>query len=196
MSAMHEHGTPEVALRVEALESLLQEKGLLDPAAVDAVIRYYEQDIGPLRGARLVARAWRDPAFKARLLADPPAACRELGMTLLENLVVVENTPETHNVVVCSLCSCYPWSVLGLPPSWYKSPAYRARVVREPRTVLAEIGLKLPDEVKVRVWDSSSEVRYLILPMRPAGTDHLGEDELAALVTRDSMIGVATPRAA
>lgn len=196
MSAMHEHGTPEVALRVEALESLLQEKGLLDPAAVDAVIRYYEQDIGPLRGARLVARAWRDPAFKARLLADPPAACRELGMTLLENLVVVENTPETHNVVVCSLCSCYPWSVLGLPPSWYKSPAYRARVVREPRTVLAEIGLKLPDEVRIRVWDSSSEVRYLILPMRPAGTDHLGEDELAALVTRDSMIGVATPRAA
>ncbi|WKZ11601.1 MAG: nitrile hydratase subunit alpha [Gammaproteobacteria bacterium] len=196
MSEIHEHGTPEIALRVEALESLLQEKGLLDPAAVDAVIRYFEQDIGPLKGARLVARAWLDPAFKARLLEDPAGAGGVVGVTVLEHLVVVENTPETHNVVVCSLCSCYPWSVLGLPPSWYKSPAYRARVVREPRAVLAEIGLSLPEDMRVRVWDSSSEVRYMVLPMRPAGTEHLGEDALAALVTRDSMIGVAVPRLA
>jgi nitrile hydratase len=196
MSDIHEHGTPEIAHRVEALESLLQEKGLLDPAAVDAVIRYFEQDIGPLNGARAVARAWLDNDFRKRLLETASAAFAEIGITVRENLVVVENTPEVHNVVVCSLCSCYPWSVLGLPPTWYKSPAYRARVVREPRKVLEELGLVLPETVRVRVWDSSAEIRYMVLPERPAGTERLSEDELVPLITRDAMIGVANPQAA
>jgi nitrile hydratase len=194
MSGIHEHGTPGIALRVEALEALLQEKGLVDPAAVDAVIRAFEQDIGPLNGARAVARAWVDPEFKSRLLEDAARACGELGISVTEHLIVVENTADTQNVVVCSLCSCYPWSVLGLPPSWYKSPAYRARVVREPRKVLQEIGLELPASVRVRVWDSSAEVRYMVLPRRPPGSEHLTEEQLVPLVTRDSMIGVANPR--
>jgi nitrile hydratase len=196
MNDIHEHGTPEIAHRVEALESLLQEKGLLDPAAVDAVIRYFEQDIGPLNGARAVARAWLDTEFRKRLLAAASAAFAELGITVRDNLVVVENTSEVHNVVVCSLCSCYPWSVLGLPPTWYKSPAYRARVVREPRKVLEELGLALPEAVRVRVWDSSAEIRYMVLPERPAGTERMSEDELVPLITRDAMIGVANPQAA
>jgi nitrile hydratase len=186
-------GRPDLALRVEALESLLAEKGFLDPAHVDAIVRRYEEDVGPLNGARVVARAWVDPAYKARLLADATAAIAELGFggPQGEYMVVLENTPAVHNVVVCTLCSCYPWPVLGLPPAWYKSPAYRARVVREPRAVLREMGLELPAEVEVRVWDSSSEVRYLVLPERPAGSGGLSEDELHALVTRDAMIGVA-----
>ncbi len=193
MSELHEHGTPEIALRVEALESLLTEKGLLDPAAVDEVIRFYEHDVGPLNGAKAVARAWVDPAFRERLLADAPAAFAELGIHCSDHLVVVANTPAVHNVVVCTLCSCYPWSVLGLPPTWYKSPAYRARIVREPRAVLAEMGLALADPVEVRVWDSSTEIRYLVLPERPAGTEALTETELVGLVSRDCMIGVARP---
>jgi len=189
----HEHAPEELALRVEAIESLLVEKGLVDPAIVDEIVRTYEEDVGPMYGARVVARAWVDPAFRARLLADATAAIAELGITGREggHLRVVENTPRVHNVVVCSLCSCYPWSVLGLPPAWYKSPPYRSRVVREPRKVLAEMGLALPDEVEVRVWDSSAELRYLVLPERPSGTEALAEEALAALVSRDAMIGVA-----
>ena len=186
---------PDLALRVEALEALLAEKGFLDPAQVDAIVHRYEEDVGPLNGARVVARAWVDPAYKARLLADATAAIAELGFggPQGEYMVVLENTPAVHNVVVCTLCSCYPWPVLGLPPAWYKSPAYRSRIVREPRAVLREMGLDLPPQVEVRVWDSSSEVRYLVLPERPAGTAHLAEAELRALVTRDAMIGVARP---
>jgi nitrile hydratase len=178
------------------LESLLAEKGLIDPATVDAIVRYYEEDVGPLNGAKVVARAWVDPAYKRRLLENASAAIAELGFGGLqgEHMVVVENAPEVHNVVVCTLCSCYPWPVLGLPPSWYKSPAYRSRVVREPRAVLAEMGLALDDGVAVRVWDSSAEVRYLVLPQRPPGTEHWTEEQLATLVTRDAMIGTATPR--
>jgi len=187
MTALHEHGTPEIALRVEALESLLTEKGLLDPAAVDSVIRFYEQDVGPLNGARAVARAWIDAAFRERLVANAPAAFAELGIRCSDHVIVVANTPAVHNVVVCTLCSCYPWSVLGLPPTWYKSPAYRARIVREPRAVLAEMGLPLGEQVEVRVWDSSAEIRYL---------EALAEHELVALVSRDCMIGVARPGAA
>ena len=181
------------ALRTEALEAVLRERGLVRPEAVDAVIAHYEQDVGPLNGARVVARAWVEPEYRARLLADGTAAIAELGFggPQGEHMVVVANGPTVHNVVVCTLCSCYPWPVLGLPPSWYKSPEYRARIVREPRRVLAEMGLDLPDGVAVRVWDSSAEVRYLVLPERPAGTEGLSEDELAALVTRDAMIGVA-----
>jgi nitrile hydratase len=187
---------PDLALRVEALEALLREKGLLDSAEVDAIVRRYEEDVGPLNGAKVVARAWTDPAYRSRLLADGTAAIAELGFggPQGEYMVVLENTPTVHNVVVCTLCSCYPWPVLGLPPAWYKSPAYRSRIVREPRTVLREMGLELPPEVEVRVWDSSSEVRYLVLPERPPGTEHLGEEELRGLVTRDAMIGVARPR--
>ena len=196
MSELHEHGTPEIALRVEALEALLTEKGLLDSAAVDEVIRFYEHDVGPLNGAKAVARAWVDPAFRERLLADAPAAFAELGIRCSDHLVVVANTPAVHNVVVCTLCSCYPWSVLGLPPTWYKSPAYRARIVREPRAVLAEMGLPVADPVEVRVWDSSTEIRYLVLPERPAGTEALAESELVGLVSRDCMIGVARPASA
>src|SRR5262245_1974488 len=186
-----------LALRVEALEGLLHEKGFLEPAQVDAIVRRYEEEVGPVNGAAVVARAWADPAYKGRLLADGTAAIAELGFggPQGEYMVVVENTPRVHNVVVCTLCSCYPWPVLGLPPAWYKSPAYRSRVVREPRAVLRELGLELAPEVEVRVWDSSSEVRYLVLPERPAGGERLSEAELRALVTRDAMIGVAKARA-
>jgi nitrile hydratase subunit alpha len=182
-----------LALRVEALESLLTEKGLLDPAQVDAVVRRYEEEVGPLSGARVVARAWVDADYRRRLLEDGTAAIAELGFggPQGEYMVVVANTPEIHNVVVCTLCSCYPWPVLGLPPTWYKSPAYRSRVVREPRAVLREMGLELAPEVEVRVWDSSSEVRYLVLPQRPPGSEGLSEEALRDLVTRDAMIGVA-----
>jgi nitrile hydratase len=185
------HGDP--ALRTEALESLLREKGLVDSSAVDRLIEYYESDVGPMHGARVVARAWTDPEYRSRLLADAPNAIAELGLGGVEgrHLVVVENSPGVHNVVVCTLCSCYPWAVLGLPPSWYKEPAYRSRVVREPRRVLEEMGLGLAPDVEVRVWDSSAEVRYLVLPERPEGTTGLAEEELASLVSRDAMIGVA-----
>lgn len=195
METIHEHGTPEVALRVEALESLLVEKGLLDPASVDRIIQYFEHDLGPLNGAKAVARAWVDPDFKARLLADAASAFAELGIRVSDNVIVVANSVDEHHVVVCTLCSCYPWSVLGLPPTWYKSPAYRSRVVREPRNVLAEMGLELPGQVTVRVWDASAEIRYLVLPERPAGTESLSEAALTDLVTRDCMIGVAKPAA-
>jgi nitrile hydratase len=183
------------ALRVEALEQLLAERGLVDRAVLDGLISRYENDVGPLNGARVVARAWTDPGYRSRLLADGTAAVAELGFSgpQGEHLVVVENGPGIHHVVVCTLCSCYPWPVLGLPPSWYKDPAYRARVVREPRTVLAEMGLQLSKDTRIRVWDSSSEVRYLVLPQRPPGTSGFSEEQLAALVTRDSMVGVALP---
>jgi nitrile hydratase len=190
----HEHEHPGFeALRVKALESLLVEKGVLASDAVDRVVAAYEEDIGPLNGARVVARAWVDPEFRERLLGNATPAIRELGIGGVEgdHMVALENTPDVHNVVVCTLCSCYPWPVLGLPPYWYKSPAYRARIVVEPRAVLAELGLELDESVEVRVWDSSAEMRYLVLPERPEGTDDLAEHELAALVTRDSMIGVA-----
>ncbi|MGI5254675.1 nitrile hydratase subunit alpha [Actinacidiphila glaucinigra] len=181
------------ALRTEALEQLLTERGLIDPAAMDAIIATYETQVGPLNGAKVVARAWTDPQYKRRLLQDGTAAIAELGFTgpQGEHIVVVENTPTTHNVVVCTLCSCYPWPVLGLPPSWYKDPAYRSRVVREPRAVLSEMGLDLADGVRITVRDSTSEVRWLVLPERPAGTEHLTEEELVPLVTRDAMVGVA-----
>lgn len=182
---------PYVALRTKALESLLIEKGLLTAEAVDALISEYEQDIGPLKGARVVARAWTDPEFKARLLADGETIA-ELGLGGGNNLVVVENTPADHHMVVCTLCSCYPWRVLGLPPTWYKSFAYRSRAVIEPRAVLQEFGVDLGTDVTVHVHDSSAELRYMVLPERPPGTDDFSEDELAALVTRDAMIGVAT----
>ena len=184
---------PPVALRAEALEQMLVERGLVDPKVMDTYIKMYESDVGPMNGAKVVALAWTDADYKQRLLTDGTAAIAELGFKgpQGEHIKVVENTGSVHHVVVCTLCSCYPWPVLGLPPSWYKDPAYRARVVREPRTVLAEMGLSLADDVAIRVWDSSSEVRYLVLPMRPAGTDDLSADELAALVTRDAMVGVA-----
>jgi nitrile hydratase len=182
---------PYVALRTKALESLLIEKGLLTAEAVDDRVREFEQDIGPLRGAKVVARAWVDPSFKERLLRDG-AAIAELGIPGGGNLVVVENTPAEHHLVVCTLCSCYPWSVLGLPPTWYKSFAYRSRAVIEPRAVLREFGVQIPDDVTIHVHDSSAEVRYMVLPQRPHGTAGLSEEELAALVTRDAMIGVAT----
>ena len=194
----HDHGGhhPElespIALRARALESLLIEKGLLSSDLVDSLVQVYEQDIGPLNGAKVVARAWVNPDYKQRLLADGSAAISELGLDGNRSpLVVLENTPGVHNVVVCTLCSCYPWAVLGLPPTWYKAPAYRSRVVREPRAVLREFGLELDDAVEIRVWDSSAEQRYMVLPERPAGAAGLSEDELASLVTRDSMIGVA-----
>jgi len=194
--AHHPDPEPYPALRTRAIESLLIEKGLLSSDAVDRLVQAYEQDIGPLRGARVVAHAWVDPAFRERLLADGSAAIDELGLDGARNkLVVVENTPTVHNLVVCTLCSCYPWAVLGLPPTWYKSPPYRARAVIEPRAVLAEFGLELDDSIEVRVWDSSAEVRYMVLPERPEGTEGLSEAELAALVTRDAMIGVAKVRA-
>ncbi|MCC6627921.1 MAG: nitrile hydratase subunit alpha [Chloroflexi bacterium] len=183
---------PYVALRTKALESLLIEKGLLSAEAIDERVSQYEQDIGPLKGARVVARAWVDPAFKQRLLQDGAAAIAELGLPSSQPLVVVENTPTDHHVVVCTLCSCYPWAVLGLPPSWYKSFAYRSRVVIEPRAVLREFGLELDEAVAVHIWDSSAEVRYMVLPERPAATERLTEAELAALVTRDAMIGVGS----
>jgi len=180
------------ALRVKALESLLIEKGLIDPAELDAIIDAYEHKIGPRNGATVVARAWSDPAFRARLLEDATSAIGELGFLGRqgEHMVVVENTPEVHNLVVCTLCSCYPWPVLGLPPVWYKSDAYRSRAVIDPRGVLREFGLELAADVEVRVWDSTAEIRYLVLPERPAGSDGMSEAQLAELVTRDAMIGV------
>ena len=188
------HTAPEsdAAIRVKALESLLAEKGLIDPKALDALVDTYESKIGPRNGAKVVARAWFDPAYKQRLLSDATAAIKELGFSGLqgEDMVVLENTDAVHNVVVCTLCSCYPWPTLGLPPVWYKSAPYRARVVSDPRGVLKEFGTELPDGVEVRTWDTTAELRYLVLPLRPAGTDGLSEDQLAALVTRDSMIGV------
>jgi nitrile hydratase len=183
----------DVVLRVKALESLLVEKGLVDPAALDAVVDTYEHKIGPRNGARVIARAWVDPAYKQRLLTDGSAAIAELGFGGLqgEDMVVVENTPQVHNLVVCTLCSCYPWPVLGLPPVWYKSAPYRSRAVIDPRSVLREFGLELPTDTEVRVWDSTAELRYLVLPERPAGSEHLTEEALATLVTRDAMVGVA-----
>lgn len=191
----HEHQTvpSDPALRVRALESLLAEKGLVDRAALDVLVEMYEHKIGPRNGARVVARAWVDPDYKERLLSDATAAIAELGYTALqgEHMRVVENGPKLHNLVVCTLCSCYPWPVLGLPPVWYKSAAYRSRAVIDPRGVLREFGLGLDDDVEVRVWDSTAELRYLVLPERPVHTERFSEDALAALVTRDSMIGVA-----
>ena len=182
-----------MTLRVRALESLLVEKGLVDPAALDAIVETYETQVGPRNGARVVAKAWSDAAYKARLLDDATAAIAELGYMGRqgEHMVVVENTADTHNLVVCTLCSCYPWPVLGLPPVWYKSAPYRSRAVIDPRGVLAEFGTVLPPETAVRVWDSTAEIRYLVLPRRPAGTEGLGEADLAELVSRDAMIGVA-----
>ena len=187
------HDHPDVALRAEALESLLLERGLIDPKVVDGLISRYETDVGPMNGARVIAKAWTDADYRRTLLEDGTAAIGELGYSgpQGEHIQVLENTDKVHNVVVCTLCSCYPWPVLGLPPSWYKDPAYRARIVREPRRLLAEMGLVLDDDVEIRVWDSSSEVRYLVLPERPEGTSELTEEELAALVTRDAMVGVA-----
>jgi nitrile hydratase subunit alpha len=185
--------TLPVALRTEALEQLLTERGLIDPKVMNEIITNYETNVGPLNGAKVVARAWADPGYRRRLLGDGTAAIKELGFSGQqgEHIVVVENTATTHNVVVCTLCSCYPWPVLGLPPSWYKDPAYRSRIVKEPRTVLSEMGLDLADDVQITVRDSTSEVRWLVLPERPAGTEHLSEEELVSLVTRDAMVGVA-----
>jgi nitrile hydratase subunit alpha len=184
--------TDAMATRVEALEALLTEKGIVDPAVIDEVVDHYETTVGPLNGAKVVARAWSDPAYLQRLLDDGTRAVAELGLGGPEGhmIVAVPNTSAVHNVVVCTLCSCYPWPVLGLPPAWYKSSAYRSRMVAQPRAVLAEMGLDVPPEVVIRVWDSSAEARYLVVPERPPGTDGLSEDELARLVTRDSMIGV------
>ncbi|RZI50346.1 nitrile hydratase subunit alpha [Aeribacillus pallidus] len=191
----HHHPRPQSfwEARAKALESLLIEKGHLSSDAIERVIKHYEHELGPMNGAKVVAKAWTDPAFKQRLLEDPETVLRELGYYGLqgEHIRVVENTDTVHNVVVCTLCSCYPWPLLGLPPSWYKEPAYRARVVKEPRQVLKEFGLDLPDSVEIRVWDSSSEIRFMVLPQRPEGTEGMTEEELAKLVTRDSMIGVA-----
>jgi nitrile hydratase len=191
--SQHDHSTPpsDTALRVKALESLLVEKGLVDPAALDALIDTYENKVGPRNGAAVVARAWADPDYQARLLDDATAAIAELGYTGRqgEHMVAVENTAQVHNMVVCTLCSCYPWTVLGLPPVWYKASPYRARVVKEPRKVLAEFGVTLPEEVEFRVWDSTAEIRYLVLPQRPEGSENLDQEALAALVTRNSMIG-------
>ncbi len=199
----HEHGhehhhdhqvvPDDIALRVRALESILVDKQMVDPAALDAVVDAYENRIGPRNGAQVVARAWTDPAYKARLLDDGTAAIAELGFggTQGEHMVVVENTTGVHNIVVCTLCSCYPWPTLGLPPVWYKSNAYRARAVIEPRAVLSEFGVAVADDVEVRVWDSTAEIRYLVLPERPPGTEGMTEEELAGLVSRDAMIGVA-----
>ena len=197
----HDHGAhrplpaTDVELRARALEALLVAKGLVTTDAIERVISYYEHDVGPRNGAKVVARAWLDPAYRQRLLADGTAAIAELGYGGAEgdNMVVVANTPTVHNAVVCTLCSCYPWPVLGLPPAWYKSLPYRARMVAEPRAVLQEFGLELPAEVEVRVWDSSAEVRYLVLPMRPPGTEGWDQERLAGIVTRDCMIGTAVP---
>lgn len=187
---------PEPALRVKALETILTRKGLVDPAALDEIIDTYQNRIGPQNGADVVARAWSDPSFREALLEDATTVVADLGYygRQGEHIVVVENTPERHNMVVCTLCSCYPWPLLGIPPGWYKSDAYRARAVREPRKVLAEFGVALSADTAVRVWDSTAEVRYLVLPMRPAGTDGLDRAALAALVTRDSMIGTGLPQ--
>lgn len=187
----------DAAIRVRALESILVEKGLIDPKALDTLVDTYEHKIGPRNGAKVVARAWVDPAYKQRLLTDATAAIKEFGFSGLqgEDMVVLENTPEVHNVVVCTLCSCYPWPTLGLPPVWYKSAPYRARAVSDPRGVLKEFGTELPESTEVRTWDTTAELRYLVLPERPPGTENLTEDQLAELVTRDSMIGVTPARA-
>ena len=191
----HEHSTvpSDMTLRVKALESLLVEKGIVDSKALDVLVDTYENKLGPHIGARIVARAWSDPAFRQRLLADTDAAIQEMGFggQQGERMMAVENTPQVHNVIVCTLCSCYPWSVLGLPPSWYKSTAYRSRTVIDPRGVLKELGLELSENVEVRVWDSTADLRYIVLPERPRGTENMSQEQLAALVTRDAMIGVA-----
>jgi|TARA_B110000438_G_scaffold110820_1_gene108681 nitrile hydratase len=189
----HNHSARSPKIRIEALEDLLVEKGLVDRSRIDNLIQKFETDLGPMIGAQLVARAWTDPEFRGRLLddADEVLAKENISGAEIEHVEVKANEPGVHNVVVCTLCSCYPWALLGLPPSWYKSPEYRSRVVREPRKVLAEMGLHLDEETKLQVWDSSSETRFLVLPERPSGTENLSVDELAALVTRDSMIGVA-----
>ena len=195
----HEHGSQlsETQLRVRALETVLTEKGYIDPTALDAIIEAYETKIGPHNGARVDAKAWSDPAFKRALLADASKAVSALGheSRVGDHLVAVENTPGLHNMVVCTLCSCYPWEMLGLPPVWYKSAPYRSRAVKDPRGVLAEFGVELPATTRIRVWDSTAEVRYLVIPQRPAGTDGWSEDALAELVTRDSMIGTGLARA-
>ena len=189
----HDHAEvpSDLALRVKALESLLVEKGLVDPAALDVLIDTYENKVGPKNGAKVVARAWSDPAYKARLLADGSTAIAEFGFDGRQgkDIVVVENTERVHNMVVCTLCSCYPWPVLGLPPVWYKSPPYRSRAVADPRGVLEEFGVEIPDETAVRVWDSTAEIRYMVVPMRPDGTEGWSEERLSRLVTRNSMIG-------
>lgn len=192
----HPRSASAVELRARALEALLAERGLVSGDAIDAVVELYENDVGPQNGAKVVARAWVDQAYRARLLADANRAIAELGFGGAEgdNMMVIADGPAVHNMVVCTLCSCYPWPVLGLPPVWYKSPPYRARAVSEPRAVLREFGVELGEEVEIRVWDSSAEVRYLVLPMRPAGTEGWSEDRLAAIVTRDCMIGTALPR--
>jgi len=189
----HAHPPAPIEQRVQALEDLLREKGLFDEAEVEKIVRHFEEDLGPRNGAKVVARSWVDPDYRARLRDDATAAIAELGFGGAEgaHMIALENTEQVHNVVVCTLCSCYPWPVLGLPPRWYKSAPYRSRVVREPRTVLAEMGYPVPAEVEIRVWDSSAEVRYLVVPRRPPATEHLDEAQLAALVTRDGMIGVA-----
>jgi nitrile hydratase subunit alpha len=196
----HDHGSElsEMQLRVRALETVLSEKGYIDPAALDLIVEAYETRVGPQNGARVVAKAWTDPDFKGRLLADGTAAVRSLGYEnrVGDHLVVVENTPRVHNMVVCTLCSCYPWEMLGLPPIWYKSAPYRSRAVKDPRGVLRDFGIDLPQTTEIRVWDSTAETRYLVLPMRPSGTAALGVDELTALVTRDSMIGTGFPKSA
>jgi nitrile hydratase len=194
MATDHHHPTElaPIEARVAAIESILVEKGILDIDAVDAIVAHFEDNLGPMNGAKVVARAWTDPGYKERLLGDGAAAIKELGFEgpQGEYMVVVENTPEVHNLVVCTLCSCYPWPTLGLPPKWYKAPAYRARAVREPRKLLAEMGTVVGDDVEIRVWDSSAEARYLVLPMRPEGTEAMSEEQLGGIVTRDSMIGV------
>ncbi|MGA7412807.1 MAG: nitrile hydratase subunit alpha [Bryobacteraceae bacterium] len=188
----HQAVPSDVALRVKALESLLVEKGLVDPAALDVLVDTFEHKVGPRNGARVVARAWVDPGYKHRLLTDAPTAIAEMGYTTGqgEHMMVLENSPLVHNLVVCTLCSCYPWPVLGLPPVWYKSAAYRSRAVIDPRGVLLEFGTHIDQDVEVRVWDSTAELRYIVLPERPAGTEDLNEEQLAALVTRDAMVGV------
>jgi nitrile hydratase len=196
MAHDHDHDHQAVpsdpALRVKALESLLVERGLVDPAALDVLVDRFEHKVGPRNGARVVARAWVDPAYKERLLTDAPAAIAEMGYTSGqgEHMIVLENSPKVHNLVVCTLCSCYPWPVLGLPPVWYKSAAYRSRAVIDPRGVLREFGTQVDEDAEVRVWDSTAELRYIVLPERPAGTESLNEEQLAALVTRDAMVGV------
>ena len=192
----HSHLPSDPELRVKALETLLLNKGLIDSQTLDELIDTYENRIGPKNGAKVVAKAWVDPEYKKRLLNDATSAIRELSYQGRqgENMVVVENTPETHNVIVCTLCSCYPWPVLGIPPTWYKSDEYRSRTVREPRKVLLEFGLPLDPKVQIKVWDSTAEIRYLVLPMRPKGTENMNENELAELVTRNSMIGTGLPK--
>jgi len=194
----HDHGSElsEMQLRVRALETILTEKGYVDPAALDLIVEAYETRIGPHNGARAIAKAWADPAFKQRLLADASKAVAELGHVsrVGDHLVAVENTPERHNMIVCTLCSCYPWEVLGLPPVWYKSAPYRSRAVSDPRGVLADFGVTLPTDTEIRVWDSTAETRFMVLPMRPAGTEGWSEERLAALVTRNSMIGTGQPK--